>query len=112
MSTLTYVYADSTAVLGPLALVAEPGTYDLCTRHAERTSVPRGWEVIRLPLNGATPTPEPHPDDLTALAEAVRAIGLRHDELPPPQPTATPPAAPMPQEDGRGGHLRLVPTAD
>lgn len=57
MSTLTYVYADSTAVLGPLALVAEPGTYDLCARHAERTSVPRGWEVIRLPLNGATPTP-------------------------------------------------------
>ena len=48
-ATLTYVYADSTAVLGPLALRAEPGCYDLCDEHAGRLSAPRGWEVIRLP---------------------------------------------------------------
>jgi hypothetical protein len=29
VSTLTYVYADSTAVLGPIATYAEPHCYDL-----------------------------------------------------------------------------------
>lgn len=110
MATLTYVYADSTAVLGPLALVPEPGTYDLCHRHAERTSAPRGWEVIRLPLQGAAASPPiAASDDLMALADAVRAIGLRHDELPPLAPAAEAPAPPI---NGKGGHLRLVPTAD
>ena len=37
VATLTYVYRESTAVLGPLATYAEPHTYDLCSRHAERT---------------------------------------------------------------------------
>ena len=49
VSTLTYAYADSTAVLGPLGLRAEPGSYDLCAAHSSSLSVPRGWEVIRLP---------------------------------------------------------------
>jgi hypothetical protein len=70
VATLTYVYADSTAVLGPLALYAEPHSYDLCGDHAERLTVPRGWEVLRLALP-ETP-PEPNPDDLLALANAVR----------------------------------------
>ena len=48
MSTLTYVYADSMAVLGPLSQTAEPHSYDLCARHAERLSAPRGWQVVRL----------------------------------------------------------------
>ncbi|MDO5676992.1 MAG: DUF3499 domain-containing protein [Propionibacteriaceae bacterium] len=115
VATLTYVYADSTAVLGPLALAAEPGTYDLCARHAERTSAPRGWEIIKLPLNGAAPAAPAPQDDLMALADAVRAIGLRHDELPPPARAAQLPAAPATPElpaSSRGGHLRLVPTAD
>ena len=46
--TLTYVYADQTAVLGPLATYAEPHAYDLCEAHSERLSAPRGWEVLRL----------------------------------------------------------------
>ena len=108
VATLTYVYADSTAVLGPLALAAEPGSYDLCATHAERTSVPKGWEVIRLPLDGRTPTPVVPQDDLMALADAVRAIGVRHDD-PAPEPIR-PPA--RPDESGRGGHLRLVPTIE
>jgi len=45
--TLTYVYADSMAVLGPLSYKAEPHSYDLCERHAERLSVPQGWQVVR-----------------------------------------------------------------
>jgi hypothetical protein len=47
VATLTYVYADSMAVLGPLSIAAEPHSYDLCARHAERLSVPKGWQVIR-----------------------------------------------------------------
>src|SRR5689334_11750017 len=70
VATLTYVYADSTAVLGPLATYAEPHCYDLCAEHAERLTAPRGWEVMRL-----APQVEaagPSDDDLLALANAVR----------------------------------------
>lgn len=74
VATLTFVYADSTAVLGPLALRAEPGNYDLCRGHSSRLSVPRGWEVIRLP--GDLDRPRASVDDLMALAEAVRRVGL------------------------------------
>src|SRR6476619_4570824 len=55
VATLTYVYADSTAVLGPLATYAEPHCYDLCAQHAERLTAPRGWEVVRLAPDAATP---------------------------------------------------------
>jgi hypothetical protein len=47
VATLTYVYADSMAVLGPLSGKPEPHSYDLCEKHAERLSVPQGWQVIR-----------------------------------------------------------------
>src|SRR4051812_3442316 len=40
-ATLTYVYAESTAVVGPLATFSEPHSYDLCEFHAERLTVPR-----------------------------------------------------------------------
>ncbi|MGT2463829.1 DUF3499 domain-containing protein [Sinomonas atrocyanea] len=69
VATLTYVYADSTAVLGPLATFAEPHSYDLCATHAERLTVPRGWDVLRLALPAAPPR---SPDDILALADAVR----------------------------------------
>lgn len=72
MATLTYVYSDSTAVVGPLATSAEPHSYDLCERHAVRLTAPRGWEVVR--YEGEFPA-EPSADDLTALAEAVREAG-------------------------------------
>ena len=42
VATLTYVYSDQTAVLGPLATFAEPHAYDLCEAHSERLSAPRG----------------------------------------------------------------------
>lgn len=113
VATLTYVYADSTAVLGPLALNVVPGTYDLCMRHAESTSVPVGWEVIRLPAH-LQPRQTEADDDLMALADAVRQIGLRDDELPPvqhpaaaplPTPAQSPPTAPEPSAPP---HLRVV----
>jgi len=55
--TLTYVYRDSTAVLGPLATYVEPHCYDLCASHAGRLTAPRGWDVVRLPVDPADPEP-------------------------------------------------------
>ena len=73
VATLTYVYADQVAVLGPIATYAEPHTYDLCPTHAERLSAPQGWNVLRLAPRFEEP--EPTEDDLLALADAVREAG-------------------------------------
>ena len=35
VATLTYDYRDSTVVVGPLATVADPNSYDLCDEHAQ-----------------------------------------------------------------------------
>ena len=103
VATLTYVYADSTAVVGPLATYAEPHSYDLCERHALRLTAPRGWDVVR--HEGEFSEPEPSVDDLTALAEAVREAGR-----------AERPVDPVPAGAGSGsggrGHLRVLPDPD
>jgi Protein of unknown function (DUF3499) len=97
VATLTYVYADSTAVLGPLATYAEPHCYDLCHEHSSRLTAPRGWEVLRLATDPESMLPTR--DDLEALADAVReAAGpVAIDE----EPTDL-------QEVGRRGHLRVL----
>jgi Protein of unknown function (DUF3499) len=98
VATLTYVYRDSTAVLGPLATYAEPHCYDLCAQHAERLTAPRGWEVLRLAPNAAEPGPSV--DDLEALADAVReAARVRPEESEEPALTGV-----------RRAHLRMVRT--
>ena len=79
VATLTYDYADSTAVLGPLATVAEPHAYDLCDLHAQTLTAPRGWQVVRLQTS-FDPAP-PSPDDLLALVDAVREAA--HTDLDP-----------------------------
>lgn len=78
IASLTYSYADRQVVLGPLSTQREPGVFDLCRVHGETLTVPVGWDIIRLPLEPATPGPSL--DDLDALAAAVRAVGLRHDD--------------------------------
>lgn len=45
--TLTYVYGDQEAVIGPLSLRTEPHSYDLCPDHADRLTAPVGWQVVR-----------------------------------------------------------------
>ncbi|MGW9413231.1 DUF3499 domain-containing protein [Arthrobacter cupressi] len=104
VATLTYVYAESTAVLGPLAMYAEPHSYDLCTQHADSLTVPRGWEVLRLAMP-STP-PEPGPDDLLALANAVREAAAAPDA--PGQRTSRPAVEPPLVEGARRGHLRIL----
>lgn len=98
VATLTYVYADKTAVLGPLAVYAEPHSYDLCAEHAERLSAPKGWEVLRLQFD-ATAAQAPSADDLEALADAVREAA---HVSPPEEQTST----------RRGGHLRVLGPQD
>lgn len=102
-ATLTYVYADSTAVLGPLALRAEPGSYDLCKHHSSALSAPRGWEVIRLPV-GETTEPVRSDDDLLALADAVREVGFGFE----PGERTAPAAPPGVVELARRRHLTVV----
>ncbi|MCT2089443.1 DUF3499 domain-containing protein [Micrococcus terreus] len=72
VATLTYNYADSTVVLGPLSRLAEPHTYDLCRRHAQSMTAPKGWELLRLELPPGEYRPA-EPDDLLAVAHAVQA---------------------------------------
>lgn len=103
--TLTYVYADSTAVLGPLATYAEPHCYDLCEVHGERLTAPRGWEIVRLAPDPASLGPSS--DDLEALADAVREAGRPLSSGPvAPAAERAPGAAP---ERGRRGHLWVLP---
>ncbi len=98
--TLTYVYADSVAVVGPLATFAEPHAYDLCVVHAERLTVPQGWSVIRQELDASESGPS-H-DDLMAIADAVREVASNV----PGEPSTKSASA----ELGRRGHLRAVPS--
>jgi hypothetical protein len=103
VATLTYVYSDSTAVLGPLATYAEPHCYDLCAQHAERLTAPRGWEVVRLAPDAEPPGPS-H-DDLLALADAVREAARPRPEAEAAARAAREAAA---VEVGRRGHLRVL----
>lgn len=126
MATLTYVYADSTAVVGPLATAREPHSWDLCLGHANRITAPRGWELMR----HAAPLPtNPDEDDLVALAEAVRENGVAggvpmpafsdplgggvggYASAPRPADSArVAPSAHRPTGTGRRrGHLRVLP---
>lgn len=137
MATLTFVYSDSTAVVGPLATAREPHSWDLCVGHASRITAPRGWELVRHagPLN-SEPT-NPDEDDLVALADAVREGGSAEAAVPyaggtgmplngfPPQAGGTPRlhhtgaqatapssnlfAPPEKRSGRRRGHLRVLP---
>ncbi|MTA53045.1 MAG: DUF3499 family protein [Actinobacteria bacterium] len=93
--TLTYIYSDSTVVLGPLATFAEPHNYDLCNAHGEKLTPPRGWELIKLAAEEYASGPT-H-DDLLAIAEAVRSVASPQTEV--IHPTL-----------GRRGHLRALPS--
>ncbi len=127
VATLTFVYSDSTAVVGPLATVREPHSWDLCVSHAGRITAPRGWELVR--HAGPLPT-HPDEDDLVALADAVRegrdgiptAIPVNGFSDPGPHHPGghsggasglLAPSTPRPGGPGRRrGHLRVLPDPD
>ena len=101
--TLTYIYAESTAVLGPLATFSEPHAYDLCDKHSTRLTVPNGWSVIRQDVDENQVGPSD--DDLMAIADAVREVaqGANSDSS-----LLTPSTSQS--SVGRRGHLRAVPS--
>ena len=101
--TLTYIYADSTAVLGPLATFAEPHSYDLCDKHSARLKVPNGWSVIRHVEQSDHAGPSE--DDLMAIADAVREAAATQ-----PQPVPAENSQLSQSSVGRRGHLRAVPS--
>ena len=110
-------------MVGPLATVREPHSWDLCLGHANRITAPRGWELVR----HAAPLPtNPDEDDLVALAEAVRENGASagvsmpafsdphgaaHASAPRPADSARiASVAQRPAGTGRRrGHLRVLP---
>jgi len=104
--TLTYIYADSTAVLGPLATFSEPHSYDLCENHGKRLTVPNGWTVIK--EESSFDAAGPSDDDLMAIADAVREVAsmqVQVDEQTPSNSTN------QDNQIGRRGHLRAVPSS-
>jgi hypothetical protein len=128
VATLTFVYSDSTAVVGPLATAREPHSWDLCVNHAGRITAPRGWELVRHAGPLVSEPPHPDEDDLVALADAVREGGSTDRGAPYGSPVngfgdphihrggsqATAPSssvlAPPEQRSGRRrGHLRVLP---
>ena len=72
-ATLTYHYASRTAWLDTIGDEHEPSSYDLCHQHANRFTVPLGWnrEDRRAPAL-APATPEGvDGDDLFGVPMAV-----------------------------------------
>ena len=101
--TLTYIYAESTAVLGPLATFSEPHSYDLCDNHSARLTVPQGWNVIKQAVDENQSGPSE--DDLMAIADAVREVALNSHATTTDVSTTT-----SQSSVGRRGHLRAVPS--
>ena len=101
--TLTYVYAESTAVVGPLATFSEPHAYDLCVVHGSRLRVPDGWSGIKQEIGGTSQGPSD--DDLMAIADAVREVAAKDVE-----PITPAHSTSAQQQIGRRGHLRAVPS--
>lgn len=100
--TLTYIYSESRAVVGPIATFSEPHSYDLCERHGAKLTVPNGWSVDR--EISTTEGVGPSEDDLMAIADAVREVARTHQESESTSQTIES------QAIGRRGHLRAVPS--
>lgn len=98
VATLSYNYAEQIATLAHLNQYPEPHTYDLCLRHSERLTVPRGWQVIAEQLHDL---PTYSDEDFTAIADAVRDVAsadlIAGQEVEPSQ-----------TELRRRGHLRAL----
>ncbi len=77
MATLIYAYAESTAVIGPLAPAQDPHAWDLCERHSAHITAPVGWDLVRVEQVDIDDSELENMDesDLTALAAAVREAG-------------------------------------
>jgi hypothetical protein len=48
---MSYDHAGATVFVGQLTVEREPSMYDLCRRHLDVLSAPKGWTVRREPLS-------------------------------------------------------------
>lgn len=73
--TMTFSYQEARAVLGGLSAQPIPGALDLCAEHAQKATIPVGWEMLVLKNeceNSAKRVEEEkNRDGLTALADAL-----------------------------------------
>ncbi|MBV8160344.1 MAG: DUF3499 family protein [Acidimicrobiia bacterium] len=69
---LTYHYASRTAWLDDLEADPDPSTYELCTQHADRFTVPLGWNrEDRRTSHAPLPYPLPTVEELLDIPLAV-----------------------------------------
>ncbi|MFQ5556152.1 MAG: DUF3499 family protein [Acidimicrobiales bacterium] len=45
-TTMSFAYRDRRVWIDDLHDVAHPASHDLCRAHADRTTAPRGWELL------------------------------------------------------------------
>lgn len=76
----TYMYADSTIVIGPLPPMAEPDAYDLCADHAKSFVAPMGWQVMRVQTQVSNIMPSE--EELNFLAESIIAASKKKIQIP------------------------------
>lgn len=107
VATLTYAYAQSTAVVGPLVRNNDPHSWDLCEHHASKITAPRGWELVHA-------DDVEDDEDLTALAEAVREAGRTTSGLVDAADVISPnhPIHRAQRDQARRGHLSVVPDSE
>lgn len=106
VSSLTFVYEDSTLVVGPLARTADPHAYDLCEEHASRMTPPRGWTMLRVAGSADAV------DDLVALAAALDAHETEDTAGAPPVDRDAARANGRPEPRPAERHLHVVRSSD
>lgn len=52
VATLTSDYEDRVMAVGPLSPDPVPQAHDLCARHRDALSPPRGWSILRYEAGG------------------------------------------------------------
>jgi len=104
-ATLAYVYAESRGRRSARE-VAEPHSYDLCSAHGRRLTVPRGWDVVR--IRGGYAACHPLPGRAHGWPEAVREAGRAVQAANPPTPWEPPPPAHL-RTLTRPAHPRIGP---
>lgn len=95
-TTLSFRYEAREAVLRDLSDDRQPGSYDLCAAHADRTGPPHGWDLDDRRTDPGPGVVGPLGGDRT-VALIARALGRD-----PRAPVATDPAeqAPLFEDDG------------
>ncbi|MCL2470894.1 MAG: DUF3499 domain-containing protein [Propionibacteriaceae bacterium] len=78
VAQVSYTYALSEVVVGPVDDYPEPGTYTLCQTHLDRLKAPKGWTVLQ---RGHPVVPSLSAAEIEALADEVRRVGLGGTEV-------------------------------